>query len=554
MYPLLLTLALVLPFELTQPLFFVGPVGITSVELPLYALLALSLTRRDVWRPSSWTPVHWAAIVWAAAHLASAAAAEGDRSLPLRFALRMCAGAALVFPVGASTPPTGRAEGVLLALVAGGVFSAALGLLETLAPGGAGLLSPFKTVTARVGEALRAGGPFQYPNPAALFWGATLPALLVVGAPTSPGAGRHRRLITAACALVLLAAAAATGSRGGLVAAAVALAVLAAAGGSNLRRPALLAFGGLAAAVLIAGRANPTLMMRGPAFGDPPWFAGRFEAVGSPPEITAGQRARLRTRVRNVGALGWETAGPMPMGVAVQWREATGGLAHEEPPTPLARAVAPGGTALVDAEVTAPARPGLYRLRWQLVGGNTAFENPDTPSEEIPITVVGPPVSAGPTTLLPRRVQRQATRPELWRAGGRMWRERPLLGVGPDNFRRLYGPYLGPRTLDDRVNANSLYVETLANLGLVGAASLVLLFAALAHGAFREWRNERGPERMMVIASGAALLAIALHGIVDSVLPATPLYGLFWIHAGLLAGLSREGGRGGHPTRRFWAG
>jgi O-antigen ligase len=129
-----------------------------------------------------------------------------------------------------------------------------------------------------------------------------------------------------------------------------------------------------------------------------------------------------------------------------------------------------------------------------------------------------------------------------------MWRERPLLGVGPDNFRRLYGPYLGPRALDDRVNANSLYVETLADLGLVGAASLALLFVALAHGAVRAWRSDRAPERMVVIASGAALVAFALHGIVDNVLPATPLYGLFWIHAGLLAGRSSEGkGKGVLP-------
>ena len=42
------------------------------------------------------------------------------------------------------------------------------------------------------------------------------------------------------------------------------------------------------------------------------------------------------------------------------------------------------------------------------------------------------PVRAWPA---PRPAQRQTTRPELWRAGLRMWRERPFLGVGPDGFR-----------------------------------------------------------------------------------------------------------------------
>lgn len=553
MYPLLLVLALLLPFELTRPLFTVGPLQITSVELPLYALVALSALRRDAWRPSAWTPLHWAALVWAGAHLLSAAAAESDRSLAFRFAARMSVGAALVFPVSAATRPEGRAARVLQAVVAGAVLSAALGLAEALFPAAASLMASFKTVTARVAETVRAGGPFQYPNPAALYWGAAVPAVLALGASPGQDTGRRYRLLAIAGGLVLLTAVAATGSRGGTLATAVVLGLLAAVPALRLRRPALVAIAGLALAVLVVAVTRQTLMLRNPGLaGEVPWFAGRFEALDPPPEIGAGQETRLRVRMSNVGGLAWETTGPMPVGLSAQWLEAGGRVAHEEPVTAIEQTLAPGATHLVQVTLTAPEPPGRYTLRFQLVGGSTTFA-PAAASGEVSITVVAASTSARRAWPPVRPVQGQATRLELWHAGGRMWRERPLLGVGPDNFRRLYGAHLGPRTLDDRVNANSLYLETLANLGLVGAASLVLLFVAMAQVALRAWRSEHGPERLVVVASGAALVAFALHGMVDSVLPATPLYGLFWIHAGLLAGLSRGGrGRGGHPTRRFW--
>ena len=142
-----------------------GPIGITSVELPLYALVALSLARRETWRPSTWTAVHWAAAFWATAHLVSAAAAEGDRGAALRFALRMGVGAALVFPVAMEARIPKRSPRVLQALLAGALLSAAMAVAEAFVPGAASLLAPFKTTTAHVADVIRAGGPFSIRTP-----------------------------------------------------------------------------------------------------------------------------------------------------------------------------------------------------------------------------------------------------------------------------------------------------------------------------------------------------------------------------------------------------
>src|SRR5260370_41528436 len=54
---------------------------------------------------------------------------------------------------------------------------------------------------------------------------------------------------------------------------------------------------------------------------------------------------------------------------------------------------------------------------------------------------------------------------ELWGAALRLIQTRPLLGVGPDNFRHLDGAPLGLGAWDERVQANNLYLEVLAGAG-----------------------------------------------------------------------------------------
>ena len=60
-----------------------------------------------------------------------------------------------------------------------------------------------------------------------------------------------------------------------------------------------------------------------------------------------------------------------------------------------------------------------------------------------------------------------------------MWLSHPLLGIGPDNFRHTYGPYLGQAAFDDRITANSWPVELLATTGAVGLLAWLLIPIAL---------------------------------------------------------------------------
>ena len=137
------------------------------------------------------------------------------------------------------------------------------------------------------------------------------------------------------------------------------------------------------------------------------------------------------------------------------------------------------------------------------------------------------------------------TRPprlELWSAALVLWRDRPLLGVGPDNFRHLYGPRLGLTDFDDRIQASSFYVETIANLGLFGAVALIGMLATLVGTLWRGWGTTFEPaRRVLALGTIVALSAFFLHGLVDYFHAFTPTYGLFWLLMGLaLCLLGRE--------------
>ena len=55
----------------------------------------------------------------------------------------------------------------------------------------------------------------------------------------------------------------------------------------------------------------------------------------------------------------------------------------------------------------------------------------------------------------------------LWRAAAGLLADRPLLGVGPDNYRLRYGDTAGLATFDRRVHANNMYIEMAVGGGLV---------------------------------------------------------------------------------------
>ncbi|HEX8967400.1 MAG TPA: O-antigen ligase family protein, partial [Chloroflexota bacterium] len=133
-------------------------------------------------------------------------------------------------------------------------------------------------------------------------------------------------------------------------------------------------------------------------------------------------------------------------------------------------------------------------------------------------------------------------RSDLWTAALRMLAQHPLLGVGPDNFRHVYGTYLGLSTWDERVHANNFYLEMLADVGLPATAAFGGLLAIVGVCLVRCLRAEprAAPVRLWAVGLAAAMAAFLIHGLLDYFLEFTPTYLLFWLVAGLAIALERR--------------
>jgi O-antigen ligase len=104
-------------------------------------------------------------------------------------------------------------------------------------------------------------------------------------------------------------------------------------------------------------------------------------------------------------------------------------------------------------------------------------------------------------------------------AGLQMWADHPLLGVGPDNFEVHYQRYSAAIGIDPRAQgrgAHNLYLESLAETGVLGAmAFLGVLWLALT-GAWRarsrlEGRDALLGEGLLMALSAFLICAVTLH-------------------------------------------
>jgi len=159
------------------------------------------------------------------------------------------------------------------------------------------------------------------------------------------------------------------------------------------------------------------------------------------------------------------------------------------------------------------------------------------------------------TIARPRRAVRPG-RVVLWSAALRMVQAHPVLGVGPDNFRLLYGSFAGLVGADSRTHSNNMYLEVLAGGGLLAALVFAwfLRDAALLFARAARPGSDLGPTRVrpgsdpgptpigltpLGLGLAAGGLAIAVHGFVDSFLSFAPTYILFSLTLGYAAALAR---------------
>jgi O-antigen ligase len=127
----------------------------------------------------------------------------------------------------------------------------------------------------------------------------------------------------------------------------------------------------------------------------------------------------------------------------------------------------------------------------------------------------------------------QPPRTQFWSVALDMLQDRPLLGVGPDNFRWLFTTYTGVQADNLGIHAHDQYLETLADTGVLGFVGFVWLLVAVTRAAIQgasadvDW-----PWRAALLAS---LTAWLVHAVLDDFERFWPTSIAFWLIVGLIA-------------------
>jgi putative inorganic carbon (hco3(-)) transporter len=142
----------------------------------------------------------------------------------------------------------------------------------------------------------------------------------------------------------------------------------------------------------------------------------------------------------------------------------------------------------------------------------------------------------------PTKDQTANNRLLLWKAGWRMFKDAPILGVGPANFPMVRSEhYATPDLPAAQTVPHSTYIEVLSQFGILGSVSLLGLWFSIfrLNRKTRKLMAERDPEyRRSMEYSLATGLDLALIGFLGSgAFVAVFTYPHIWVLAGLTAGL-----------------
>jgi O-antigen ligase len=153
--------------------------------------------------------------------------------------------------------------------------------------------------------------------------------------------------------------------------------------------------------------------------------------------------------------------------------------------------------------------PATRKGRWLLLGG---------------LIVLGVTTLAGPQHLRQRFLTMGdpddptvKERVYMWRSGLTMWRQHPVLGVGPGGVKREYEGYALPEAVKKRTgHVHNTPLQVLVERGMLGLAAWVWIWAEFYARGIRLLRrlpSEARQERALVAGSLAAITGFLIAGL-----------------------------------------
>jgi O-antigen ligase len=553
----ILAVAIIAPFE--RVVFSVNGLTVTTVEaavvIAIVAVAAAVGPRRLVTRQ---TPLVVPGLCFLASLAVAALAAGVEPSNALRFVARMIVAALLFVAARHAIATRERARAFVRVWLGVATLIAIIAVLEAAqVPAVLAALTAFRPGFHVVAGQLRATSTLFYPTIASMYLEVAFAlGLWLLLDPAGRRPAIERRLVFAAL-VVIGAGISATFTRAGLLAMAAAIMLMAAL---TLTRPALArarftTLGALATtllAVVFVAHSPEVLAARLSTEGSDAWYGARY-TVPATLSLRTGSVQRVPVTIVNSGRLAWDSNADPPFAVSYHWLRGDSEevVEFEGQRTPFPFVVRPQERVAMDVDVIAPGEPGAYTLVWDVVHEGRAWLSTEgVASPRTPVVISGARTEAVVTKMasLPPASIRPA-RPALWSAALRMASEHPLLGIGPDNYRLAYGPYLQIRNWDRRVHANNMYLEILTGGGAITLLAFVWLLLAMAA---RLWRGlgAASDSHHAAISAGLALwLVVAGHGVVDSFLGFTTIYVTFALAAAAVSSAAFVQPRGADANR-----
>lgn len=554
--------------EVREPVFRLGGLGFTTTEVAaLFFILAVAcwslFNRREALSRRS---LDAAVLLFLASNFLSAAFAE-DQPSALKFSLRLTYAALIYF--GISRLP-GRYRSDMV--VAGAVTLTALlvsvaGILQNFFPrmfDWARLLDIFQDEVATFGAFyyVRIASTLPYPTVLSGYLEMTLPLVTAFGlffvlGTSHPARRRLYLFLTLLAMLVVIACHVYTYTRSSLmiIPASFALGAILAAGFRLGRRVWVLFALGSVLIFLVMGVTaifDEKIAVRlGLQEAEARYGAG-YELVEMPATLGAESEYTAVLKITNTGSMTWNTSPPGKVGLSYRWYGYPGGEEISMPYqlSELPRPVGPGESVEIPAGFRTPDQPGRYLLVFDLVQPwRTWFSAAGAPGLAVPLEFnqagAGAPFTTGKPaseTLAGPAEYQAEPRLKLWRAALNIWREYPLLGIGPDQFRRNYHEYVSDTLPDERHHVHNVYLEALANTGIVGLAAIGYLFARSVLLLWRLIADRRADDSFRVAALGllVALAAYMGHSLLESFIWQTGVNFLLFAILGLIAWLVKN--------------
>ena len=542
----LMLVAAVSPFERPLPGSLFG-FTLTTLELSVAAALAV-VTITALRNPSTFewrTPITIPALALFACVVVASVAAPDYRGNALRFAGR-CAAAMLLFAVVANAARSERLARTLVAVLLGaGAVVGAIAVLELAqVPVVLDGLRVFRPGFHVVGGQLRATSTLFYPTITSMYLEVVFAlGLTWIGHPTAQSARGATVSSRLAFAALLLTGAGiiATFTRAGLIT--IAISLLTYGGVIFFKRrqwgsehTKLTALAVILVALVMVSRSPQMLVTRMSNELSQDWYGAAYD-VPETLTLRPGSFTDVPVAVSNRGWLTWQSSESPAFALSYHWLSADTEevVIYDGLRTPFPQPVDPGDDIELQARVRAPGYPGTYLLVWDVVQEHRTWLSlegvlPGRTIAKVEGEAVTPPLpTRGRMPVGTMRMPRSA----LWATALHISRDRPLFGIGPDNYRLVYGPRLGLAAWDTRVHTNNTYLEILVGTGVAGFAALLWLLFAGARSTVALIAAGTGDSIALIAATTAACLTIAAHGMVDSFLTFTSTYVVFALAAGL---------------------